>query len=98
MGLRIVQPDGFRKSRDAVEELAAYKPDVIVVAAYGKILPQEVLDIPAHGCVNIHPSLLPEYRGASPVQAALLNLDKKTGVSLKYKFVSANKLCFLHFR
>jgi len=81
LGLPVVQPAGFKKE-GAVAELAGFKPDVIVVAAFGKILPQSVLDIPAYGCINIHPSLLPGYRGASPVAAAILGGDEFTGVSI----------------
>ena len=80
-GLPVVQPVSF-KEKKAVEELAGWRPDVIVVAAFGQILPQSVLDIPAHGCVNIHPSLLPKFRGASPVAAAILDGSQFTGVSL----------------
>ncbi len=65
-----------------IEDLKALNPDLIVVGAYGKIIPQEVLDIPKHGSLNVHPSLLPKYRGASPIQSALLNGDKETGVSI----------------
>lgn len=63
-------------------QLAELSPDVIVVAAYGQILPQSVLDIPVHGCINIHPSLLPGFRGVSPVTAAILAGDSLTGVSV----------------
>jgi len=79
--LRVVQPAGFKRP-EAVAGLAAFEPDVIVVAAYGKILPQSVLDIPAHGCINIHPSLLPEFRGAAPVASAILAGKEFTGVSI----------------
>lgn len=79
--LPVVQPAGFKRP-EAVAELAALKPDVIVVAAYGKILPQSVLDIPAYGCLNIHPSLLPEFRGATPVASAILAGKEFTGVSI----------------
>ena len=58
------------------------KPDLIAVASYGKILPKEILEIPKHGCLNVHPSLLPKYRGATPVQSAILNGDKETGVTI----------------
>ncbi len=81
LGLTVLQPDTF-KSPQAVDELRALKPDVIVVAAYGKLLPKSVLDIPPRGCVNIHPSLLPLYRGPSPVTSALLNGDSVTGVTI----------------
>lgn len=58
------------------------KPDLIICAAYGQIIPKEILGIPKYGCLNVHPSLLPKYRGASPIQAAILNGDKKTGVTI----------------
>ena len=58
------------------------KPDLIVVAAYGQIIPKEILKIPRYGCLNVHPSLLPKYRGPSPIQAAILNGDKETGVTI----------------
>jgi methionyl-tRNA formyltransferase len=70
------------KSSPAVEQLASYEPDAIVVAAFGQMLPQAVLDIPEYGCLNIHPSLLPQYRGPSPVASALLHGDAYAGVSI----------------
>jgi len=79
--LPVVQPVSLKKA-DVVAQLAALHPDVIVVAAFGQILPQSVLDIPAFGCINIHPSLLPRHRGASPVTAAILAGDEFTGVSI----------------
>ena len=79
--LPVLQPVSL-KDKDAVAQLAGFSPDVIVVAAYGQILPQSVLDIPGYGCINIHPSLLPKYRGASPVAAAILSGDDFTGVSI----------------
>ena len=63
-------------------QVSNFKPNLFVVAAYGKILPKEILDIPNYGALNIHPSLLPRYRGPSPIQAAILNGDKQTGVSI----------------
>ena len=80
-GLPLVQPVSLKKT-EAVAELAGFHPDVIVVAAFGQILPQKVLDIPRYGCLNIHPSLLPWHRGASPVAAAILAGDEFTGVSI----------------
>ena len=81
MGLPVFQPASLRP--DAIrEELAARQPDVIVVAAYGKLLPPEVLALPPHGCLNIHPSLLPKYRGPSPVATAILDGIPVTGVTL----------------
>ncbi|MEE8419531.1 MAG: methionyl-tRNA formyltransferase, partial [Dehalococcoidales bacterium] len=80
-GLRVVQPANF-KSPETVKQLAGLKPDVIVVSAYGRILPRAVLDIPPEGCINIHPSLLPRHRGAAPVAGAILAGDDFTGVSI----------------
>lgn len=68
------------KTEDAQAEFAALKPDVAVVAAYGLILPQVILDTPTYGCLNIHPSLLPRWRGAAPIQRAVMAGDKKTGI------------------
>ncbi len=81
LGLPVLQPDDLKN--DTIErELRALKPDVIVVAAYGKILPKRILDLPPYGCVNIHASLLPAYRGAAPVQWAVLNGEKTSGVTI----------------
>lgn len=79
--LSVVQPADLKRA-EAVEQLTGFHPDVIVVAAFGQILPQSVLDIPQYGCINIHPSLLPGFRGASPVAAAILSGDEFTGVSI----------------
>lgn len=78
--LPIEQPVKF--DEQTIETLAAYKPDIIIVTAYGKLLPKAVLDMPGFGCVNIHPSLLPELRGPSPIQNTLIRGDKKTGITL----------------
>jgi methionyl-tRNA formyltransferase len=80
-GLTIQQP-GTLRSPAARAELAALAPDVIVVAAYGLILPQEVLDLPRFGCVNVHGSVLPRWRGAAPIAAAILAGDVETGISM----------------
>jgi methionyl-tRNA formyltransferase len=80
-GLTVMQPETLRDP-DIIAELAALRPDLMVVAAYGLILPQKVLDIPAHGCLNVHASLLPRWRGAAPIQAAILADDRETGISL----------------
>ncbi|AOZ91531.1 methionyl-tRNA formyltransferase [Paenibacillus crassostreae] len=82
-GLPVLQPERMR-NKDAVEELAAYKPDLIVTAAYGQILPKAVLDLPTRGCVNIHGSLLPKYRGGAPIQRSIINGELVTGVTLMY--------------
>ena len=79
--LPVVQPVSFKGDK-MVAQLAGFQPDVIVVAAFGHILPQSVLDIPAYGCINIHPSVLPKFRGASPVAAAILAGSEFTGVSI----------------
>jgi len=80
-GLTVVQPAGL-KAAGVVEQLGGFEPDVIVVAAFGQILPRTVLALPRLGCINIHPSLLPRFRGASPVASAILAGDDFTGVSL----------------
>ena len=79
----VFQPENFREDA-AVEELAALRPDVCAVVAYGRILPQRVLDIPTKGCINIHTSLLPQYRGSAPYQWAVLDGREETGVSCMY--------------
>jgi methionyl-tRNA formyltransferase len=81
-GLPVLQPQSLRKDPAAVEALRQLAPDLIVVAAYGLILPKTVLEIPRFGCLNIHASLLPAYRGASPITAALLDGLTTTGVSI----------------
>jgi methionyl-tRNA formyltransferase len=82
MGLPVVQTAGFR-SAGALDELREFQPDVIVICAYGQVLPQAVLDIPPRQCLNVHFSLLPRHRGASPVAAAILAGDDFTGVSVQ---------------
>jgi methionyl-tRNA formyltransferase len=79
--LKVVQPETLR-STEVTEQISRYKPELIVVAAYGKLIPKEILDIPPYGCINVHPSLLPAYRGSSPIQTAILNGDKVTGVTI----------------
>ncbi len=81
LGIEVFQPDSM-KSDEAFEKISSLSPDLIVTAAYGKILPQRVLDIPRFGCLNVHASVLPAYRGAAPVQYAILNGDAKTGVTI----------------
>lgn len=83
VGLPVFQPESFR-DEDAVAQLQALKPDLILVVAYGKILPQRVLDIPPHGCINIHGSLLPALRGSGPIQWSILNGLDETGVTAMY--------------
>ncbi|MFT6834353.1 MAG: methionyl-tRNA formyltransferase [Francisellaceae bacterium] len=80
--LPVFQPLSFKKSPESVAELKNLKPDVMIVIAYGLLLPKAVLDIPKLGCINIHVSLLPKYRGAAPIQRAILNGDKETGITM----------------
>ena len=80
LGIPVCQPASM-KTPEAFELLKSFAPEVIVVAAYGQILPKAVLDLPVYGCVNIHGSLLPKYRGAAPIQQAVLNGDAVTGVT-----------------
>ncbi len=80
LGIPVCQPASM-KTAEALELLKSFEPEVIVVAAYGQILPKAVLDVPPYGCVNIHGSLLPKYRGAAPIQQAVLNGDEVTGVT-----------------
>ncbi len=81
LGLPVIQPEKIRQP-DAVEGIAAWSPDLIVVTAYGQIIRQNILDLPRLGCINVHASLLPRWRGASPIQAAILNGDKTTGITI----------------
>jgi methionyl-tRNA formyltransferase len=81
LGLPIFQPIKLRQE-PAVQTVAQWRPDLIIVAAYGQILPKSVLTLPRHGCVNVHASLLPKYRGAAPIQWSILNDDPETGVTI----------------
>lgn len=83
-GLEIMQPDRLKENKEIIEKIKEMNPDVICVVAYGRILPKEILDIPKYGCINVHPSLLPKYRGSAPIQWAILNGDEKTGVTTMY--------------
>lgn len=82
--LKIYQPEKVRNNVEFIEEIKALQPDVICVVAYGKILPKEILDIPRLGCINVHGSLLPKYRGAAPIQWAVINGEKITGITTMY--------------
>lgn len=82
-GISVYQPQSLKKDADEyIAKLREIEPDVIVVAAYGKILPKEVLNIPKYGCINVHASLLPEYRGAAPIQRAIYDGKTETGVTI----------------
>ncbi len=80
-GLPVLQPVKI-KTGEFRDELAAFRPDVMVVAAYGRILPPPLLELPPYGCINIHGSILPKYRGAAPIQWAVMNGDKQSGISI----------------
>ena len=82
LGIDIAQPAKLRKNIDFAEQLKALNIDVCITAAYGKILPKSILDIPKHGFLNVHGSLLPKYRGAAPIQWALIDGEEKTGVTI----------------
>jgi methionyl-tRNA formyltransferase len=83
LGVKVFQPESL-KSKEIFQALAELNPDLIVTAAYGKLVPPSILSLPPLGCINIHPSLLPKYRGASPIEQALLNGDSVTGISIFY--------------
>ena len=81
-GITVLQPEKVRGNDEFLAELASYEPDIIVVVAYGQILPKEVLELPKYGCINVHASLLPHLRGAAPIQRSILEGDKETGVTI----------------
>jgi methionyl-tRNA formyltransferase len=83
LGLPLYQPKSL-KGDDAIGRIRECRPDMIVVVAYGKLLPKEVIDIPPEGCVNVHSSLLPKYRGAAPINWAIVNGEKETGVTTMF--------------
>jgi len=80
-GILVIQPEKIKKEYD---EVLKRKPDLIVTCAYGQIIPKEILDYPKYGCINVHASLLPKYRGGAPMQRSIMNGDKKTGVTIMY--------------
>lgn len=82
--LKVYQPEKIRKNVEFIEEIKSLKPDAIVVVAYGKILPKELLEIPKYGSINVHASLLPKYRGSAPIQWAIINGETKTGITTMY--------------
>ena len=81
--IEVIQPKRM-KDEEVIDKIKEINPDLIVVVAYGKILPKEIIDIPKYGIINVHSSLLPKYRGASPIHSAILNGDKESGVSIMY--------------
>ncbi len=84
LGIEVLQPERVKKNEEFIDKIRAAKPDAIVVAAYGQILPKSILEIPEHGCLNIHGSLLPRFRGAAPIQASIIEGDKETGITIMY--------------
>ena len=84
LGLPVETPEKLKGNTEFFEKLKALAPDFIIVAAYGKILPKDILDIPKYGCINIHGSLLPKYRGAAPIHHAVINGEKETGATIMY--------------
>lgn len=82
--LTVLQPEKVKKNEEFINNIIRLNPDVICVVAYGKILPKEILDIPQFGCINVHGSLLPKYRGAAPIQWAVINGEKETGITTMY--------------
>lgn len=81
MGIPVFQPERLRKSQELINALRQLSPDLIIVVAFGQILPADVLDIPKQGCINVHSSLLPKYRGAGPIQWAIIRGERETGVT-----------------
>ena len=82
-GIPVYQPEKV-KTKEFVDVLKELKPDIILVTAFGQLLSQEILDIPKYGCINVHASLLPKYRGAAPIQWVILNDEEKTGITIMY--------------
>ncbi len=83
-GLEVMQPLKLKRNEELFEKIKVIDPDLICVVAYGKIIPKDILDLPKFGCVNVHGSLLPKYRGAAPIQWAVINGDKETGVTTMF--------------
>ncbi len=80
-GLNVYQPEKIKNNEEIISNIKELNPDIIAVVAYGKILPKDILEIPKYGCINVHASLLPKYRGAAPMQWAIINGEEKTGVT-----------------
>lgn len=83
-GIPVFQPERVKGNTELIQQIKKLNPDVICVVAYGKILPKEILEIPKKGCINVHASLLPKYRGAAPIQWSIINGDEETGISIMY--------------
>ncbi|MGE7985866.1 methionyl-tRNA formyltransferase [Lysinibacillus fusiformis] len=83
LGLPVIQPEKLRGSEE-LQQILALQPDIVITAAFGQILPKELLDAPALGCINVHASLLPKYRGGAPIHQAIMDGEKETGVTIMY--------------
>ena len=83
-GLKVFQPEKITNNTEFKDEIKMLNPDLVCVVSYGVILPKSFLKIPKYGCINVHPSMLPKYRGAAPIQWAILNGDETTGVTIMY--------------
>lgn len=82
--IEVLQPEKVKNNQNFIDKIKSIAPDVIVTCAYGKILPKEILDIPSFGCINVHASLLPKYRGASPINKVIIEGEKETGITTMY--------------
>ena len=82
--IKVFQPERVKNNIGFIDEMKKLKPDVIIVVAYGKLLPKEILELPKYGCINVHGSLLPKYRGSAPIQWAIINGEKVTGITTMY--------------
>lgn len=83
-GIEVLQPETVKNNREFIDQIKGISPDLIIVAAYGRILPPELLQIPRLGCINIHASLLPKYRGAAPIHRSIIEGEEETGITLMY--------------
>lgn len=84
LGIPVLQPVKVRKDAEFLQQMQQIAPDLIAVAAYGQILPKEILELPEYGCLNVHGSLLPRFRGAAPIQRAIIEGDEETGITIMY--------------
>ncbi|MBU2569934.1 MAG: methionyl-tRNA formyltransferase [Gammaproteobacteria bacterium] len=94
-GIPVLQPESLKPDHH-FQQLAAFEPDLLIVVAYGMLLPQRVLDLPTFGCINVHASLLPRWRGAAPIQRALIAGDEKTGVTIMHMALKLDAGDMLH--
>ena len=83
LGIPVLQPVKVRKDAEFLQQMQQIAPDLIAVAAYGQILPKEILELPEYGCLNVHGSLLPRFRGAAPIQRAIIEGEEETGITIR---------------